>query len=151
MLAAVNNERRKAGLPDLKLNAKLVAAAQGHSGWQSVHGMGHSGENGSDPSKRCQDQGYGPCAENVALGQQSTPEVMVSWMNSQGHRDNILNVQYTEMGSVRVGDAWTQNFGFGEQRDSYNTANDGSYNTNNGMPAIASPVYSQTPAFSTYF
>ncbi|KAJ9074307.1 hypothetical protein DSO57_1007728 [Entomophthora muscae] len=117
LLYAVNQERRKRSLPDLKMNSKLNVVAQKQSNYQNANRVvSHSDGNGFDPSTRCKQQGYGVCAENVALGQRSVAEVMHSWMTSQGHRDNILNPQYKDFGAAQAGDAWTQNFGFGKQQ-----------------------------------
>lgn len=54
--------------------------------------------------------------ENLAAGQQSPQEVMTAWMNSPGHRANILDARFTELGvSVRIGGQygvyWVQEFG----------------------------------------
>ncbi|KAJ9074312.1 hypothetical protein DSO57_1007733 [Entomophthora muscae] len=114
LLAAVNAERKKLNLKAFVLNEKLNAAAAMQSKYQAAKNIcSHTGEGGSDPSDRCKANGYGLCGENVALGQTSVAQVMDSWMHSQGHRDNILNPKYKEFGAARVGNAWTQNFGFG--------------------------------------
>jgi uncharacterized protein YkwD len=79
-----NQERVKRGLPPLKVNTKMMADAKGWSVNQaSRQRMYHSR------------MGYG---ENVCYGYQ-TPEAAVSaWMNSRGHRKNILNGNYTQIG-----------------------------------------------------
>ncbi|KAJ9090367.1 hypothetical protein DSO57_1003103 [Entomophthora muscae] len=124
LLDAVNAERKKQNLTEYVMNNKLNAAAQKHSKYQSdSKTMSHTGEGGSDPSKRCQAEGYGQCGENVAMGQKSVAQVMESWMNSPGHKANILSSMYTEFGAARVGDVWTQNFG--SSGGSYNPSSDG--------------------------
>ena len=50
-------------------------------------------------------------AENIAAGQTTAPQVVQSWMNSKGHKENIVNCTYTETGISRVGNYWTQVFG----------------------------------------
>ncbi|MBE9181079.1 pre-peptidase C-terminal domain-containing protein [Oculatella sp. LEGE 06141] len=97
----INIERRNAGLLPLKTNPKLVAAAKNHS-WDMATNdfFAHIGSNGSSPLDRIRASGYkfSLAAENVAAGQ-STPEAVVqAWMNSPGHRANILNAQVREMG-----------------------------------------------------
>jgi hypothetical protein len=53
-----------------------------------------------------------PSAENIAKGQQSPQEVVQAWMDSPGHRKNILAAETTRIGVGRAGDLWVQNFGF---------------------------------------
>ena len=50
-------------------------------------------------------------AENIASGQTTAEQVVTGWMNSSGHRANIVNCTYTETGISRVGNYWTQIFG----------------------------------------
>jgi len=49
--------------------------------------------------------------ENIARGQRTPQAVMTSWMNSEGHRNNILNPDYTEMGIGFHSYTWVQKFG----------------------------------------
>ncbi|OUD12521.1 hypothetical protein TPSD3_15635 [Thioflexithrix psekupsensis] len=62
--------------------------------------MSHTGSNGSKFSDRIEQTGYqySRAGENVAAGQTSPAEVMNSWMNSEGHRANILTPEFTELG-----------------------------------------------------
>jgi len=116
MLNAVNRVRRKYGRRSLRLNGRLMAAAQRHSRDMARHKrMSHRGSNGSSLGDRTRKQGYsGGIAENVAYGQNTVRDVMVSWMKSPGHRRNLLNPKYKALG---VGYAkngrwyWTQVFG----------------------------------------
>jgi hypothetical protein len=119
MLDLVNEERSKAGANPLKLNDKLDRSADAHTLDQAANNkMSHSGSNGSKLGDRIKNDGYifSFAAENVAVGQKDPTQVMESWMNSSGHRTNILNPNLTEMG---VGAAtgqdgrifWTQDFG----------------------------------------
>ena len=73
----------------------------------------HTGLNGSNFSQRAKDAGYtgGPRGENIALGQRSVETVHNAWMNSDGHRRNILSSDITEMGLGHNGRYWTQIFG----------------------------------------
>lgn len=101
VLNLVNAERRKAGAPALKLNSKLNSAASVHANDMArKRFMSHTGSDGSSMGTRVSRAGYRWTAvgENVANGQGSANEVMRSWMNSKGHRDNILSRGFTEMG-----------------------------------------------------
>ncbi|WP_174536143.1 CAP domain-containing protein [Micromonospora chalcea] len=117
VVTLVNQERAKAGCKALTVNAKLNLAAQRHSQDQADHKkMDHNGSDGSEPKDRVERAGYSwsMVGENVAWGYQSAAEVMDGWMNSEGHRKNILNCGYTQigMGLARSnGPYWTQVFG----------------------------------------
>ncbi|WP_026254767.1 CAP domain-containing protein [Salinispora arenicola] len=112
----VNAERAKAGCEALSINEKLMTAAQQHSQDQADHQkMSHTGSNGSSPGDRINAVGYEWRAygENVAWNQQSPEAVMDAWMNSSGHRANILNCSFTEIGvgvASSNGPYWTQVF-----------------------------------------
>jgi len=102
MLCLVNKERRKCGLKALGLDPRLTKAAVGHSQDQARMGqMSHTGSDGSSPSNRIQKCGvnWRSSGENVAYGYRSMEEVMNTWMNSPGHRANILGSQFTMFGS----------------------------------------------------
>ncbi|MEV7504099.1 CAP domain-containing protein [Streptomyces sp. NPDC093018] len=112
----VNAERAKAGCRPLTLNAKLTKAAQEHSADMAAHqNMSHTGSDGSDPGTRITQAGYTWSAygENVAYGYSTAAEVMAGWMASPGHRANILNCGYQEIGVglAQPGSYWTQDFG----------------------------------------
>ncbi|WP_064447031.1 CAP domain-containing protein [Micromonospora sp. NBRC 110037] len=117
VVTLVNQERAKAGCKALTVNAKLNLAAQRHSQDQADHKkMDHNGSDGSEPKDRVERAGYSwsMVGENVAWGYQSAAEVMDGWMKSEGHRKNILNCGYTQigMGLARSnGPYWTQVFG----------------------------------------
>ncbi|MEV6518062.1 CAP domain-containing protein [Micromonospora chalcea] len=117
VVTLVNQERAKAGCKALTVNAKLNLAAQRHSQDQADHKkMDHNGSDGSKPWDRVKRAGYNysMVGENVAWGYQSAAEVMDGWMKSEGHRKNILNCGYTQigMGLARSnGPYWTQVFG----------------------------------------
>ncbi|WP_405805182.1 sigma-70 family RNA polymerase sigma factor [Streptomyces sp. NBC_00210] len=116
VLAIVNAERAEAGCRPVKLDDRLARAAQLHSEDMSAnHYFDHRSQDGRNFADRARAQGYtSPGAENIARGQNSAEHVMESWMNSQGHRDNILNCSLTTMGLGLVTDdwTWTQVFGF---------------------------------------
>lgn len=104
-----NNERARAGCPPLRVNLQLVAAAQGHSEDMAFNDFfSHTGSDGSSPWDRMADAGYQwrEAGENIAAGYTSPQSVMNGWMNSEGHRNNILNCSFEEIG---VGYIYLQN------------------------------------------
>ncbi len=112
----VNAERAKAGCGALSVDEKLMTAAQRHSQDQADHkNMSHTGSDGSDPGDRLGRVGYAwrTYGENVAWNQKTPAAVMDAWMNSDGHRANILNCGFTEIGvgvASSNGPYWTQVF-----------------------------------------
>ncbi|MEU9925009.1 CAP domain-containing protein [Streptomyces griseoluteus] len=112
----VNAERAKAGCSPVALNSTLTKAAQDHSADMAAHNtMSHTGSDGSDPGSRITAAGYQWSAygENVAYGYSTPEQVMAGWMNSPGHRENILNCSFKEIGVglAQPGSYWTQDFG----------------------------------------
>jgi len=84
------------------LDAKLTAAAQRHSTDQARHrSMTHNGYDGSSPGDRCERAGFNwnRVAENVAYGYKDETTCMHEWMDSPGHRANILG-KYDMFGSA---------------------------------------------------
>ncbi|MFG1913656.1 CAP domain-containing protein [Micromonospora sp. NPDC048898] len=112
----VNAERAKAGCGALSIDDKLMTAAQKHSQDQADHkNMSHTGSDGSNAGARLDRVGYAwrTYGENVAWNQQTPAAVMDAWMNSSGHRANILNCAFTEIGvgiASSNGPYWTQVF-----------------------------------------
>lgn len=111
----VNQERAKAGLKPLKINAELSRVARFKSA--DMHDKGyfdHTSPTYGDPFKMMKSFGisYKSAGENIAYGQKTPEEVMKAWMNSSGHRANILNANYTDIGIGYVADGsyWTQQF-----------------------------------------
>lgn len=116
VLVLVNAEREKAGCAPLTENAKLTKAAQDHSQDMADHkNMSHTGSDGSSMSDRLARVGYTfrSAGENVAYGYSTPESVMDGWMNSAGHRANILNCGFKEIGIglAQPGHYWTQDFG----------------------------------------
>ena len=116
----VNAERQKAGCGPVKINSKLNTAAMNHSvDMDKRDFFDHNSPDGKDPGDRITAAGYRwtTYGENIARGQQSSADVMKGWMNSPGHRANILNCDFKEMGVGRHDGAggpwWTQAFGAG--------------------------------------
>jgi uncharacterized protein YkwD len=112
MLRRVNEERSRVGARPLTLDPRLMRAAQLHSEYQaSIGDMTHDGMGGMGARIQAQGYRFSSAAENVAWGYSSVQAVMNGWMNSQGHRENLLNSRYTHMGWGRAGDNyWTQVF-----------------------------------------
>ncbi len=108
-----NQIRRKSRLSLLRWNHQLIAVAQNHSRDMAKNGrMSHTGSDNSKLRLRAERTGYrGYLGENVAWGQRTPEEVINSWMNSSGHRSNILNPNYKEIGVGYLNGYWTQVFG----------------------------------------
>ncbi|WP_369275670.1 sigma-70 family RNA polymerase sigma factor [Streptomyces sp. R11] len=116
VLAITNAERAKAGCSPLKLDDRLARAAQLHSEDMSANDyFDHTSLDGRSFADRATAQGHpSPGAENIAQGQSSPEAVMNAWMNSPGHRANLLNCSLATMGVGLANDdwTWTQVFGF---------------------------------------
>ncbi|MEV6909527.1 CAP domain-containing protein [Amycolatopsis sp. NPDC051071] len=112
----VNAERADAGCSPVGNEPHLAAAAQGHSDDMSARDyFSHTTPEGTTFDQRIRAAGYSkPGAENIAKGQSSAAKVMDAWMNSEGHRANILNCKLTKIGVGlnTKGMYWTQNFGY---------------------------------------
>lgn len=118
VVALVNQERATAGCGPLTEDAQLEKAAQAHSDDMAARNFfEHTNPDGADPGQRITAAGYrwSTYGENIAQGQQTPEAVMESWMNSPGHRANILNCAFKNIGvGVHKGSGgpwWTQDFG----------------------------------------
>jgi uncharacterized protein YkwD len=114
ILGSVNEERRLTGAKPVCINSLLMRAAMVQAQYQnSINDMTHSGAGGTNVGDRVTAQGYRwtLASENVAMGQATPKSVMLGWMNSEGHRHNILNPDAQEMGIAHVGQFWAQAFG----------------------------------------
>ncbi|MFD9824284.1 CAP domain-containing protein, partial [Streptomyces violascens] len=118
VLALVNSERAKAGCSALTSNPKLYDAALKHSENMAAQNFfDHTDPSGAGPGERITAAGYkwSTYGENIARGQVDAAAVMDSWMHSPGHRANILNCAFKEIGiGVHYGSGgpwWTQDFG----------------------------------------
>lgn len=111
----VNDIRVKNGLSALKLNNKLSEVARMKSqDMKDKRYFSHNSPTYGSPFDMMKQFGisYRTAGENIAMGQQ-TPEIVVNaWMNSEGHRANILNASFKEIGVgyVSDGNCWTQMF-----------------------------------------
>jgi len=121
VLRLVNQERTKAGSPELRPHALLMTLARNHSSNMArQNNLDHVLDN-KRPEERAKDAGYKSYSgENVAYNQATPAEVMSAWMNSTGHRGNILKASslYIGIGLVRNtrGDPyWTQVFGTSDE------------------------------------
>ena len=90
LLNTHNRERQRNGRRPFILDKRLTAAAQKHADWMANNSnLSHTGKNGSSPSRRV-GSGFNGIGENIAFGQSGYNEVTRDWMNSSGHRANIL-------------------------------------------------------------
>ncbi|MFF0065563.1 CAP domain-containing protein [Streptomyces sp. NPDC005279] len=118
VLSLVNAERAKVGCSPVQASESLAALAGDFSDDMATRGFfGHTDPEGATPWDRAAQVGVqGLGGENIARGQADPAAVMTSWMNSDGHRANILNCDYKTMGvGVHLGAGgpwWTQDFGF---------------------------------------
>ena len=99
VLDEVNAEREKAGLTPLTLDASLCAAA-GQRAYEIAESFSHTRPNGERFSTVLTERGiaFRAAGENIAMGYRSSAHVMAAWMNSQGHKDNILGSTYRQLG-----------------------------------------------------
>ncbi|QGH34876.1 LysM peptidoglycan-binding domain-containing protein [Gracilibacillus salitolerans] len=110
-----NQEREKNGLAALKPDWQLSRVARYKSqDMQQNNYFSHQSPTYGSPFNMMRDFGinYRSAAENIAKGQETPYQVVQAWMNSSGHRANILNDSYTHIGVgyVRSGNYWTQMF-----------------------------------------
>jgi len=98
----------------ITLNDALNKAAYDHSlEMETYDNFSHTGLNNSSFSDRAITAGYNgsPLGENIAWGQRTPEAVFNAWINSDGHKANILKANATEMGLGVSGVYWTQIFG----------------------------------------
>ncbi len=112
----VNAERARAGCDAVETDPRLAEAAQRHSDDMARRGyFSHDSPEGESFDRRIREAGYPrPGAENIAMGQSSAKAVMDAWMDSPGHRRNILNCDLSAIGVgvTTSGWYWTQDFGY---------------------------------------
>ncbi|MFJ8415056.1 CAP domain-containing protein [Bacillus paramycoides] len=110
-----NAERTKQGLPALKIDTELSKVARIKSeDMQKNNYFDHNSPTYGSPFDMMKKFGisYKSAGENIAQGQRTPEEVVQAWMNSAGHRANILNSGFTHIGVgyVESGNYWTQQF-----------------------------------------
>lgn len=115
VIRLVNEIRTSRGLSALKEDWQLSRVARYKSqDMKDNHYFSHTSPTYGSPFEMMKKFGisYRAAAENIARGQRTPQEVVNAWMNSAGHRSNILNAQYTKIGVgyVANGNYWTQMF-----------------------------------------
>lgn len=118
ILNLVNQERSKAGVQPLTLSEKLTSIANTKAkDMADKNYFSHTSPTYGSPFDMLKHFGvsYSYAGENIAAGQRSAQEVMNSWMNSSGHKANILNKNYTQLGvgytqGGQYGTEWVQLF-----------------------------------------
>ena len=101
VVSLTNVQRRAYGCPNLAANIPLMHAAQQHTSDMPAHNyFAHNSQNGKDPGSRITANGYRwtRWAENIAAGFPTAAKVVDGWMKSPGHRANILNGRFHEIG-----------------------------------------------------
>jgi len=121
VLDATNAERAKVGCSPLVADSKLNSSADGHAEDMAAKNyFAHNSQDGRTFDQRISAAGFkfGSAGENLAVGQSTVSKLLQDWMASPGHRKNIVNCDYTNLG---VGYAfsnyggvskhyWVQNF-----------------------------------------
>jgi uncharacterized YkwD family protein len=115
VLDLTNQERAKSGLKPLTLDVELSKVAREKSRDMQTKGyFDHNSPTYGSPFDMMKKFGisYRSAGENIAQGQRSPQEVVTAWMNSEGHRANILSSNFTHIGigHVAEGNYWTQMF-----------------------------------------
>ena len=118
----VNRERAAAGLAPVTYSERMSQAAQVRAS-EIRSTFSHTRLNGTSCFTALKEAGvtYRSAGENIAYGQRTPEEVMDAWMNSSGHRANILGQQYTYIGVGALYENgtwyWTQFFAAADQPD----------------------------------
>ncbi|MEV4940759.1 CAP domain-containing protein [Streptomyces zaomyceticus] len=118
VVTLANAEREKAGCGRLRSESHLRAAAQKHADDMSARDYyEHDSPEGHDAGDRMSGAGYAwsTWGENIHRGPRTPARAMADWMNSPGHRANILNCSFEDIGVgvtlTSNGPWWVQNFG----------------------------------------
>lgn len=103
----INDERVQRGLPVLQINARLSEAAQEYAAEMGRRMTLSHHLDGSTAGARIAQVGYSwtAWAENIAVGYDGASAVVAGWMNSPGHRDNILDASQLDLADTGVGEA----------------------------------------------
>jgi uncharacterized YkwD family protein len=115
VLDLTNAERQKAGLKPLQTDGNLMKSARQKSTDMATKGyFSHTSPTYGSPFDQMKANGvtYKSAAENIAMGQRTAEEVVKGWMESPGHRQNILTPGFTHIGIGydTNGNYWTQQF-----------------------------------------
>jgi uncharacterized protein YkwD len=117
LLTLHNQLRANKGLPALTRVSELDRAAQLHNDYMARIDFLTHNEPRRDIGDRVKEQGYDwhMVGENIAWNQQTVEDVMASWMNSTGHRANMLSANFKDVGFGVTHDGsewwWTADFG----------------------------------------
>jgi len=106
----VNAKRRSVGCAELKWDSKVAAIALGHSAdMVSRHFFSHTNPDGKGPFERLRESrlGFSGAAENIVFGTKTAREAFDTWLQSPGHRKNMLDNRFTRHGVGRLEDRWT--------------------------------------------
>lgn len=113
VLELVNQERSKAGLGSLSMSSELsnMAMVKAQDMYNN-HYFDHNSPTHGSPFDMMKEFGitYNSAGENIANGQTTPTQVMKDWMNSPGHKANILNKSYTQIGIAFYNNEWVQEF-----------------------------------------
>ncbi|MEK3797405.1 CAP domain-containing protein [Peribacillus sp. FSL H8-0477] len=115
VVALTNAERSKQGLKALEMDTELSKVAGIKSqDMKDKNYFDHTSPTYGSPFDMMKSFGinYSAAGENIAMGQTTPQQVVTSWMNSEGHRANILSANFTHIGvgHVESGNYWTQMF-----------------------------------------
>jgi uncharacterized protein YkwD len=113
LLTLHNEHRAKLNISELTLNDQLTKAAQKHSNWMFQNNTMNHNEGAKGVGDRIREEGYvwRMCGENIAEGYPNAQAVFQGWLNSSGHRHNIENSGYKNVGMGVAGKFWTVDFG----------------------------------------
>ena len=108
-----NAHRQTIGLHTLAFNVSLLSAANKHSNWMYQNNKLSHYENNQNPGDRIRAEGYVYISygENIAFGYLTAAKVFEGWLNSSGHRANIENSGFRDIGLGMAGTYWTVVFG----------------------------------------
>lgn len=140
VLKLTNDFRKSNGLKPLVLDQSLEEAADLHTqNMANRDFFSHTGKDGKSPSDRAKRAGYesGFVGENIAAGYRTPQSVVDGWINSPGHRANLLNANYNEIG---LGYYYLQNDTGGTNYNSYWTQVFGKGNLTAPTPPSAPPT-----------
>ncbi|WP_036745534.1 CAP domain-containing protein [Paenibacillus sp. UNC451MF] len=113
VVTLVNQERAKAGLPALTSDSKLANMAMDKAkDMYDKNYFDHTSPTYGSPFDMMKQYGisYSYAGENIAKGQRNPEEVMNAWMNSEGHRQNIMSPNFTKIGVAYYNGEWVQEF-----------------------------------------
>nr|WP_275983461.1 CAP domain-containing protein [Paenibacillus hamazuiensis] len=113
VVALVNQERANAGVKPLVVDQALAAMALDKAkDMYNNHYFDHTSPTYGSPFDMMNSYGisYTYAGENIAMGQKTPQEVMNAWMNSPGHKQNILSPNYTKIGVAYYNGEWVQEF-----------------------------------------